>query len=98
MTIRKTRDTYIRRRRVPLAEFYSSIYENFRVVYTNETGESNVEVAPACGGVEVGGIAILPAPCSSESWLSFKRNGRSVVIPDVRFGNNIHALAQRSGS
>jgi hypothetical protein len=60
VTIHKTRDIYIRRRRVSLAEFYCSIYEDFHVAYINETGASSIEAAPTCGGVEVSGIAVLP--------------------------------------
>ena len=44
MTVRKTRDIYIRRRRVPLSEVYSSISENFHLVHTSGTGKSCVEV------------------------------------------------------
>ena len=61
MTVRKTRDVYIRRRRVPLAEVCCSISENFRIVCTNEIGQSSVDVMLACGGVEVGWVATLPA-------------------------------------
>jgi hypothetical protein len=98
MTVHKTRDIYIRRRRVPLAEFYFSIYENFHIAYINETGESSIEAAPACGEVEVGGIAVLPVPCSSEGWLGFKRNGQGVVISGTWFGDNIYVPTQRTGS
>ena len=62
VTIHKTRDLNIRRRRVSLAEIYCSISENFHIVYTSEAGESSVGVTPACGGVEVGGVVTLPAP------------------------------------
>ena len=62
VTVRKTRDTYIRRRRVPLAEVCCSISQNFRIVYANEIGQSSVEVVLVrCGGVGVGGVATLPA-------------------------------------
>ena len=44
VTVRKTRDMHIRRRRVPLSEVYSSISENFHLMYTNGTGQSYVEV------------------------------------------------------
>jgi len=64
VTVPRTRDLNIRRRRVPLAEIYCSIYENLHIVYTNKTGEPSVGVTPACGGVEVGGVATLPAPRS----------------------------------
>ena len=62
MTVRKTKDVYIRRRRVPLAEVYCTISEDFRIVYAGEIGQSSVEVILACGGVGVGGVATLPAP------------------------------------
>ena len=61
MTVRKTKDIYIRRRRVPLAEVCCSVSQNFRIVYANEIGQSSVEVVLACGGVGVGGVATLPA-------------------------------------
>ena len=53
-----------------------SVFENFHIVWTNKTGESDVEVTPACSGVELHGAAILPVPHSLESWPSFERNGR----------------------
>jgi len=61
-------------------------------VYTNKAGESSVGVTPTCGGVEVGGVATLPAPCSLEGWLGFERNGRGAVTPDhdARFGDDVH--------
>ena len=98
VTVPRTRDLNIRRRRVSLAEIYYSISENFHIVYTNKTGESSVGVIPACGGVEVGGVATLPAPRSLEGWLGFERNGRGAVTPVAQFGDNIHAPTQRSGS
>jgi len=86
VTVRKTRDMYIRRRRVPLAKVYYSISRNFSTGWTSEAGELGVGVTLACGGVEVGGVevggvevggvVVLPAPCSLEGWLSFERNGR----------------------
>ena len=93
VTVPRTRDLNIRRRRVPLAEIYYSISENFHIVYTNKTGESSVGATPACGGV-----ATLPAPRSLEGWLGFERNGRGAVTPDARFGDNIRVPTQRSGS
>jgi hypothetical protein len=77
VTVHKTRDIYIRRRRVPLAELYCSIYEDSHIAYMRETGASSIEAASVGGGVEVGGIAVLPVPCSSEGWLAFERNGRA---------------------
>ena len=74
VTVPRTRDLNIRRRRVPLAEIYCSISENFHIVYTDKTGELSVGVTPACGGVEVGGVATPPAP-NLEGWLGFERNG-----------------------
>ena len=44
VTVRKTRDIYICRGRVPLSEVYSSISENFHLVHTNGIGQSCVEV------------------------------------------------------
>ena len=40
----QTRNIYIRRRRVPLSEIYSSIFENLRLTYTSGTGQLCVEV------------------------------------------------------
>jgi hypothetical protein len=62
VTIRNARHYHIRRRRVPSAEGYFLISANLRVVYTNENEELGVEMVPARGGVEVTGIAALPAP------------------------------------
>ena len=61
MTVRKTKDMYIRRRRVPLAEVCYSISQSFRIVYADEIGRSRVKVMLACGGVEVGEVTTLPA-------------------------------------
>ena len=61
MTVRKTKDIYIRRRRVPLAEVCCSVSQNFHIVCANEIGQSSVEEVLACGGVGVGGVATLPA-------------------------------------
>ena len=55
MTVRKTRDIYIHRRRVPLAEVCCSVSQNFCIVYANEIGWSSVKVVLACGGVGVDG-------------------------------------------
>jgi hypothetical protein len=98
VAVHKTRDVYIRRRRVPLAEFYCSIREDFHIAYVNGTRASNIEVAPACGGVEVGGIAILPVSRNSEGWLGFERNCQGTAIPDMRFGDHIHVPTQRAVS
>lgn len=35
---------------------------NLRVAYTDENEEFGVEIVPACGGVGVTGIAVLPDP------------------------------------
>jgi hypothetical protein len=63
-----------------------TIYENFHIAYVNETGESSIEAAPTCGGVEVAGVTVLPVLRRSEGWLGFKRNGQGVVILDMWFG------------
>jgi hypothetical protein len=57
---------FINFRRVPLAEIYCLIFENFRITYTSGTGESSTEAKSVCGGVEIGGVeiggvAVLPA-------------------------------------
>ena len=36
-----------------MAEAYCSISENFRVAYTNETGESSIETTPASGEIVI---------------------------------------------
>jgi len=61
VTVPRTRDIYIRRRRVPLAEVYCSVSENFPLVWTNKNRELSVEVIPACGTAEVGEFATLSA-------------------------------------
>ena len=61
VTVPRTRDIYIRCRRVPLAEVYCSVSENFPLVWTNENRELSVEVIPACGAAEVGEFSTLPA-------------------------------------
>ena len=63
MTVPRTRDIYIRHRRVPLAEVYCSVSENPPPPSCEPTKtELSVEVTPAYGAVEVGGFATLPAP------------------------------------
>ena len=44
VTIHNARNIYIRRRRVPLSEVYSSISENFHLAYTSGIEQSCVEV------------------------------------------------------
>ena len=64
MTVRKTRHI----RRVPVAEVYCSICEKFRMAYPNETEQLSVVVTGPYGGVEVGGVAVLPGPHSLDGW------------------------------
>ena len=45
-----------------LPEVCCSIFENLHILYTNETGESIVDVTSAHNGVEVGEVAVLPDP------------------------------------
>jgi hypothetical protein len=47
VTIRSAIYYRIHRRRVPLAEIYSSISANLHVAYTDENEESGVEMVPA---------------------------------------------------
>ena len=61
VTVPRTGDIYIRCRRVPLAEVYCSVSENFPLVWTNQNRELSVELIPACGAAEVGEFAALPA-------------------------------------
>ena len=62
MTICSAIYYHIHRRRVPLAEIYSSISANLHVVYADENEESGIEMVPAQGGAEVAGIAAFPDP------------------------------------
>ena len=48
---------------------------------TDETGGSDVGVSPTCGGVEVGGIAILPAPVV---WKVGQVSSETAEAPDYR--------------
>ena len=51
-------------------------------MWTNETGGSDVEsMTPACGGVEVGGVAILPAPAV---WKVDRVSSETAEAPDSR--------------
>ena len=77
---------------------YSLIPEVFHPAYASETRTSDIEAMLALGGVEVGRIAVLPAPGDLGSWLAFERNGCCVVIPDTLVGDNIHGQMHRSGS
>ena len=74
MTVRKTEDVYIRRRRVPLAEVCCPIFKNFRIVYANEIEQTSVDVMLACSRVEVGGVATLLTPVVLRvGWVSNER-------------------------
>ena len=44
-------------------------------MYAGKTEISDVEMAPALGGVEVGWIAVLPVPRNLGSYLVSERNG-----------------------
>ena len=80
---------------MPLAEVYCSLSENLHIAWTNETGELDVEVTPAYGGVEVHGAAVLPAPHSLEAWPGFERNGRGAGF-QMRGSEKI-STSQRNG-
>ena len=75
MTVPRTRDIYIRCRRVPLAEVYCSVSENFPLVWTSENRKLSVEVTPAYGAAEVDEFATLPALRIFGGWLRFERKG-----------------------
>ena len=47
-----------------------------------------------CGGVEVGEVAVLPAPSNLGGWPSFERKGPRRRTPDARFGDKILAPTQ----
>ena len=77
VTIHNTRYYHICRRRVPLAEVYSSISKNFRIACTNETGQSGIEATRVHSRVEEDKLNPLPDPitwrvgrCSSEMALA----------------------------
>jgi len=76
VTVPRTRDIYICCRRVPLAEVYCSVSENFTLVWTNENRELSVEVIPACGAAGVGEFATIPALRGFGGWLGFERKGQ----------------------
>ena len=67
------------------------------MVWTNETGGLSVEMTMACSAAEVGGFAILPAPCSFESWPGLERKGQGVGF-QVRGLETISTPRRRSGS
>ena len=72
---------YVRRRRVPLPEIYSSISEAFRVAYANKTEVPGVEVM---SGVEGDCIAALPgdSPFARESADFPNYRGREGLQPN----------------
>ena len=85
MTIHNTRYYHICRRRVPLAEVYSSISKNFRIACTNETGQSSIEATRTHSRVEEDKINPLPDPvtwrvgrCSSEMALAPRHQMRGL--------------------
>jgi len=58
-------------RRVPVAEIYSAISENFHIAYTKGAERSSVEVTPTYNGVEAGQITVLPEPAILKvGWIS----------------------------
>jgi hypothetical protein len=61
VTIRKAIKFSIGPRRVPLSKLYSPISKAFRTTLADETENLINMVAPERGGVEVGGIGVLPA-------------------------------------
>ena len=61
VTVPRTRDMYIRRRRVPLSEIYYSMSKVFCIAYTDETERLDTKVVPGHWGVGVGGNGPLPA-------------------------------------
>ena len=85
MTVRKTRDIYVRRRRASLTDVYCSS-ENFRIAYPNETGQSGTAETPAYGGIKVGMVMVLPGPHNLDGWPAFEQNGCGAAILDARFG------------
>jgi hypothetical protein len=83
---------FINFRRVPLAEIYCLIIENFRTTYADGAGESSSDAKSVCGGVEIGGVAVLPALTSRRvGWVPNE-------TAEARFGGDIHTPTQWLGS
>ena len=51
-----------------------------------------------CGGVKVGGVAVLPAPSNLAGWLSFEGGALRRQMSDARFEDKILAPTQLSES
>ena len=81
ITVRKTRDIYIRRRRVLLSEVYSSISENFHLVHTNGTGQSYVEVNASVQYDWSRTITVLPDPVT---WRADRLSSKMALAPGLQ--------------
>ena len=81
ITVRKTRDIYIRRRRVLLSEVYSSISENFHLVHTNGTGQSCVEVNASVQYDWSRTITVLPDPVT---WRADRLSSKMALAPRLQ--------------
>ena len=57
-----------------------------------------IETTQALSGAGVAKVVALPGPCILEGWLTFERNDRSIVVPYLWLGDNIHDPTQRTGS
>lgn len=100
LSSRSTRlDNYrIRRRRMAPAENCSSISENSHIARTDEAERSNVEVTPVHGGVEVGGIAVLPGPEIRRAVQVLSDTALAgAATPGARSRDDIHDPTQRTG-
>jgi hypothetical protein len=97
VTIRNAICYRIHCRRVLLAEIYPSISAHLHVAYADENEESDAEMIPAQGRVEVVGIAALPDPeiCRIGRVLS-----KTALAPrlQIRGLKTIGGPTQRSGS
>ena len=83
MTVRKTRDIYIRCRRVPLSEVYSSISENFHLLHTNGTGQSCVEVNAI---VQYGRSRTITVPPDPVTWRAGRLSSKMALAPQLQMG------------
>ena len=98
VTIHNARNIYIRRRRVPLSEVYSSISENFHLAYTSGIEQSCVEVRASVWYSWSRWDSSPSRPRNLEGWPVFERNCLGAAAPDARFGDNIHDPTERSES
>jgi hypothetical protein len=76
----KTWEKYIRRRRVPPAEIYSSISQVLHVAYVDEIERLSTGAGSAFGGREIGGVGVL-----SDPWFERLAESRGETVLELRF-------------